>query len=222
MVLMSLAKNSSYANLLETSPVLAGDIIPACIRVFTAVEKTKQSYYDIRMQLKYQLRIPIMELFEKVIPLEAHKKSLKSFATEHSDEFLKFLNQMMNDATMQLEEGLDTLTEIRRIVREGGEAALQRPTANQVDQDEQTEGGEDVYRRSRADPKEHCKTYMKMGNRTIRTLWSISREAPVVIVSKLNVLQQLLHSCLNSCLDRLVGPRCLELKMHKKGERDDF
>ncbi|CAE8701307.1 unnamed protein product [Polarella glacialis] len=93
-ILMSLAKQPNYRHLLETSPVLANDIIPGCIRVFTAVEKTKQSYYDIRMQLKYQLRIPIMELLEQVLPIEAHKKALKSFAVERSDEFLKFLNQM--------------------------------------------------------------------------------------------------------------------------------
>merc|ERR1719394_1140526 len=62
---------------------------------------------------------------------------------------------------------------------------------------------------------------MKMGHRTIRTLWSISREAPSVIVSKMNVLQQLLHNCLNSCLDRLVGPRCRELKM-QQGKANDF
>merc|ERR1719197_1430601 len=122
---------------------------------------------------------------------------------------------------MQLNEGLDTLQEIRKLVREGGEAALQRPNATDIDQDEQNADGADVYRRSRADPKEHCKTYMKMGNRTIRTLWNISREAPDVIVGKLNVLQQLLHNCLNSCLDRLVGPRCLELKM-EKGKMNDF
>lgn len=220
-ILKSLSKQPQYLQLLETSPVLAADIIPGCIRVFTAVEKTKQSYYDIRMQLKYQLRIPIMELFEQMLPLEAHKKSLKTFAVERPDEFLKFLNQMMNDATMQLEEGLDTLRTIRELVREGGEQALERPTGQAVDADEQTADGGDVYRRSRANPKEHCKTYMKMGHRTIRTLWSITREAPMVIVSKLNVLQQLLHNCLNSCLDRLVGPKCLELKM-AKGSRNDF
>lgn len=88
-------------------------------------------------------------------------------------------------------------------------------------QDEQTNEGGDLYARSRADPKAHCKQYMQMGHRTICTLWSISREAPMVITSKLNVLQQLLHNCLNSCLDRLVGPRCLELKM-QKGQANDF
>jgi len=217
-ILMSLAKNQQYTYLLETHPVLRSAIIPACICVFTAVEKTKQSYYDIRMQLKYQLRIPIMELFEKMLPLAGHKESLKNFAAERSDEFLKFLNQMMNDATMQLEEGTDTLIQIRKLVSEGGEAALSRPSGEQLDQDEQTAEGGDLYRRSRADPKEHCKTYMKMGNRTIRTLWNVCREAPTVVVSKLNVLQQLLHNCLNSCLDRLVGPRCLELK----GASKDF
>lgn len=215
-VLMALAKQNNYLHLLETNQVLAGDIIPACIRVFTAVEKTKQSYYDIRMQLKYQLRVPIMELIDRMMPLAAHKQALKSFATEHADEFLKFLNQMMNDATFQLGEGLDTLAEVRRIVKEGGEAALTRPAPSDVDQDEQNADGGDLYRQSRADPKEHCKTYMKMGNRTIRTLWNVSREAPDVIVSKPNVLQQLLHNCLNACLDRLVGPRCLELKGESK------
>lgn len=128
---------------------------------------------------------------------------------------------MMNDATMQLEEGMDTLLEIRKIVREGGEEALNRPSAEEVDQDEQTGEGGDLYRQSRKNHKEHCKTYMKMGNRTIRTLWSITKEAPMEIVGKLNVLQQLLHNCLNCCLDRLVGPRCLELKM-AKGQRNDF
>merc|ERR1712060_414652 len=29
------------------------------------------------------------------------------------------------------------------------------------------------------------------------------------------------HNCLNACLDRLVGPRCLELKM-QKGQVNDF
>eukprot|EP00434_Breviolum_minutum_P017738 symbB.v1.2.015656.t2/scaffold1175.1/size133920/2 len=85
-ILKGLTSHSEYRHLVENSPVLANDIIPGCIRVFTAVEKTKQSYYDIRMQLKYQLRIPIMELFERMLPLEAHKKALKSFATENPDE----------------------------------------------------------------------------------------------------------------------------------------
>lgn len=221
-LLKNLTSNQNYRHLVENSPVLANDIIPGCIRVFTAVEKTKQSFYDIRMQLKYQLRIPIMELFERMLPLEAHKKALKSFATENPDEFLKFLNNLMNDATMQLEEGMDTLIEIRRLMKEGKQAELQRPAASSVAEDEQTGEGADLYARSRADPKAHCKQYMQMGHRTISTLWSISREAPTVIISKLNVLQQMLHNCLNSCLDRLVGPRCLELKAPQKGQVSDF
>lgn len=217
-ILQNLSKQGPYRHLLETSPAVSGGLVPACVCVFTAVEKTKQSYYDIRMQLKYQLRIPVMELMEMLLPIEPHKVALKHMAETRADEFLKFLNQMMNDATMQLEEGLDTLGEIRKLVREGGEAALARPANEQLEQDEQNEDGQDVYRRSRADPKEHCKTYMKMGNRTIRTLWSITREAPLVIVQKLNVLQQMMHNCLNPCLNRLVGPRCLELK----GASHDF
>ena len=41
------------------------------------------------MQLKCKLRTPIKELFEKMLPLEAHKRSLKNFAAERSEEFFK-------------------------------------------------------------------------------------------------------------------------------------
>eukprot|EP00435_Cladocopium_sp_Y103_P009936 s103_g2.t1 len=85
---------------------------------------------------------------------------------------------------------MDTLIEIRRLMKEGKEAEVQRPAASSVAEDEQTGEGADLYARSRADPKAHCKQYMQMGHRTISTLWSISREAPSVIISKLNVLQQ--------------------------------
>merc|ERR1719428_837417 len=48
------------------------------------------------------------------------------------------------------------------------------------------------------------------------------KEAPMVLVTKQIVLQQLLHNCLNACLDRLVGPKCLELKGSQKGMNKDF
>jgi len=113
-IFMSIMKNARYRVVVDSHPAMIRNLIPSCIRVFTAVEKTQMSYYDIRMQLKYQLRAPIMELFEKMLPQADHKAVLREFASKNSADFLKFLNQMMNDATMQLDEGLDTLAEYRR------------------------------------------------------------------------------------------------------------
>ena len=61
---------------------------------------------------------------------------------------------------------------------------------------------------------------MKMGNRTIKTLWRMCQEIPEVIVEDEVIVTQLITSFLNPCLDRLVGPKCLKLK--SKSKINDF
>jgi len=139
---------------------------------------------------------------------------------------------------------MDTLLEVRGKGKQGGSAAASSsnaaaPSAEEagddeeqpqrghigaargedLDQDEVNEQGEDIYRQSRRDPKEHCKRYMQMGHRTIRTLWNIARDVPSVLVSDAVVLTQMLQSCLNATMDRLVGPKCLQLK-NESGVKD--
>eukprot|EP00396_MALV-II-16_sp_LP-1_P000354 gene354-265_t len=231
------SRHQRFQDLMSNYPAVANNLMPAMIRVFTAVEKEKMSYYDIRFQLKYELRIPIMEMMEMLIPQKLHKEVLRKYAKtpEDEDTFLKFLNQMMNDATMQLDEGLDTLAAIRRRARGGaassssanpnGAAAGSNENGENNDEDALMGTGaagvgvdRGGYRRSRTDPKDHCKQYMKLGFRTIKTLWFVCKETPEILARKQHVLQQFLHSCLNACLDRLVGPKCMQLK----GDARDF
>eukprot|EP00392_Amoebophrya_sp_AT5.2_P004984 g4993.t1 len=113
-VISYLIKNAKFSNRLQEFLPVANNMIPSCINVFNAVEKTKQSYYDIRMQLKFQLRVPIMELFGMLIPKEEHKANLRRYALNYEEDFLKFLNLLMSDATLQLDEGMDTLAAIRK------------------------------------------------------------------------------------------------------------
>jgi len=228
-VLRTLSKMPTFAHLIISHPCCVNNIIPSCIRVFTAVEKTKMSFYDIRMHVKFELRIPIMELFEDALALKEHREILKTFAKDHAEEFLKFANQLMNDSTHLLDEGLDSLLEVRGHGRasSSGQSNEDPPTqghmgANRgedLQEDERNEQGEDIYRQSRHDPKDHCKRYMQMGHRTIRTLWNIARDVPSVLVSDVVVLTQMLQSCLNSTMDRLVGPKCLQLK-NQSGVKD--
>lgn len=225
-----LVQEPRYLQRLQEFPPLVDNFIPACIRCFSAVEKAKQSYYDIRFQFKYKLRIPIMELFSLLIPQAEHRKSLQTFAKAETDDFLKFLNNMMNDATSQLDEGLDTLVAIRQRAKIekgeiapseddpmiGGTAGLGRNA--EMAEDERNEQGEDIYARGRQDPVKHCKEYMDLGHRTIKTLYSLAKEAPDVILGSDVVLPQLIQSALNPCLWRLVGPKCMQLK----GDSKDF
>ncbi|KAF4682500.1 hypothetical protein FOZ60_010458 [Perkinsus olseni] len=224
-VLKSLSKQPRFARQIENADFCVRNIVPACIRVFTAVEKTKQSYYDIRMHVKFELRIPIQKLFEQVLPLPKHRAQLQAFAVEQSEEFCKFVNQLLNDTTYLLDEGLDSLTAIRKHESHQAAGSSDDPMEGTAGlgvergiEEEDEVNGEDMYRRSRTDAKAHCKQYMSMGHQTVSTLHAMCKEAANVILDDRVVLEQMLTSCLDPCIDRLVGPKCLELK----GKSYDF
>lgn len=222
-VLIGLVKDPRFASRIERSAYSVRNITPACIRVFSAVEKTKQSYYDIRMHVKFELRIPIQQLFELLLNIEEHREALKSFVSEFRDDFYKFASQLLNDTTYLLEEGMDTLLAVRKKEAggaasssqddEGGTAGL--GVDRGVEQDDQNEEGQDMYRRSRHDPTEHCRQYMRMGHQTMSTLHQMCKQACAILVDDKVVLDQMITSCLDPSLDRLVGPKCLELKSQK-------
>jgi len=233
-VLKSLATESNqFSSRIERAPYCVRNIIPACIRVFSAVEKTKQSYYDIRMHVKFELRIPIQQLFELLLNNEEHRVELKSFVGEFREDFYKFASQLLNDTTYLLEEGLDTLIAIRRKEEEGVEDVAMAPAVSSsevphsvdgtaglgvdrgIEEDDQNEEGQDMYRRSRHDPKEHCRQYMRMGHQTMSTLHQMCKQTCDILVDDKVVLDQMITSCLDPSLDRLVGPKCLQLKGQK-------
>ena len=220
-VLIGLAKEPKFAMRIEQAEFSVRNILPACIRVFSAVEKTKQSYYDIRMHVKFELRIPIQQLFEILLNFEPHRNALKSFVEEYRDEFYKFASQLLNDTTYLLEEGVETLIAIRQGTAEtaessGGTAGL--GVDRGVEEGDQNDAGEDMYRRSRHDPKEHCKQYMRMGHQTMSTLHQMCKQTCDILVDDQVVLDQMISCCLDPSLDRLVGPKCLQLK----GQSGDF
>lgn len=226
-VLVSLVKDSRFSSRIERAQYSVRNITPACIRVFSAVEKTKQSYYDIRMHVKFELRIPIQQLFELLLNIEEHRKELRAFVREFRDDFYKFASQLLNDTTYLLEEGLDTLMAIRK-KEHGGAVSSSEPVPEEeedgtaglgvdrgIQADDQNEQGQDMYRRSRHDPTEHCRQYMRMGHQTMSTLHQMCKQTCDVLVDDKVVLDQMITSCLDPSLDRLVGPKCLQLKGQK-------
>ena len=173
-------------------------------------------------------------MFEILLNSEDHRRELVSFVSEFRDDFYKFASQLLNDTTYLLEEGLDTLIAIRK--REsGGEPEEEHPgtagnnapavssadgtaglgVERQVEQDDQNEEGQDIYRRSRHDPKEHCRQYMRMGHQTMSTLHQMCKQTSQILVNDKVVIEQMITSCLDPSLDRLVGPKCLQLKGEK-------
>jgi len=59
---------------------------------------------------------------------------------------------------------------------------------------------------------------MELGFRTITTLYTVTRCVPETLTKKQPILNQLVSSCLNTCLDRLNGTKMNQLKMGKNAK----
>jgi len=177
------------------------------------------SYYDLAHRYKYDLRIPIMELFDLVLEREDHRRTLVEYARGRgNDLFLKMLTLLINDINSQTEEAIQTLKDYHEHQKSGGgeQASRSGPGYGQHDeqilQDDNTAEGEDVYRRSRMNYKEHSKKYFTFSQRSWKLLDTMCKYCPDVIVDGRTVLEQLTHSTLNANLHWLVGPEMKNLK----------
>lgn len=203
-----------------SQPPLVNHFIPCLVGVFIAVEKAILSYYDLSYRYKYELRIPVMDLFDLVLQNEEHRRVLHDFSKgSGNDKFLKLLTQLINDSNSQTEEAIRTVKEAK--VKD---KAVERPAASspssssstgahdeQVLDDDQAEG-EDVYRRSRMNYKEHAKKYFGLSTKTWKTLWLLCKHCATVIVEGKTILEQLLHTSLDANLHFLVGPEMASIK----------
>jgi hypothetical protein len=198
-------------------PPLREHLIPCLVGVFVGVEKAIMSYYDLSYRYKYELRLPVMDLFDLALQQECHRKVLHEFVRgEGNERFLKLMTQLINDSNSQIEEAIKTLKdyqadkgkEIERASRPG------RQHDEQVLEDDNTGEGEDVYRRSRMNFKEHAKKYFSLSSRTWKQLWLLCKECagPIIEGQGGSILEQLLHTSLDAQLHFLVGPEMKNIK----------
>lgn len=198
-------------------PPLLKHFVPCLVGVFIAVEKAILSYYDLAYRYKYELRVPVMDLFDLALKHEQHVQVLTEFSRgSGNDRFLKLLTQLINDSNSQIEEAIRTLKEYHEHKKQQEAKAAARSSGGQHDEtvldDDQTEGGEDVYRRSRMNYKEHAKKYFSLASRTWKQLWLLCKHCPDVIVDGHAILEQLCHSALDAQLHCLVGPDMKNIK----------
>merc|ERR1719444_418670 len=116
-------------------------LIPCLVDVFIALEKAILSYYDLAYRYKYELRIPVMDLFDLALRHEGHRRVLDTFARGNGkDRFLKLLTQLINDSNSQIEEALRTVREYHEHKRQRLEptdvSSASRETGEPAEEDE--------------------------------------------------------------------------------------
>eukprot|EP00439_Symbiodinium_sp_Y106_P075305 s165_g14.t2 len=209
-------------------PPLDKHLIPCLINVFIAVEKAIMSYYDLSYRYKYELRVPVMDLFDLALQTEGHREVLEKFINGDGNErFQKLLTQLINDSNSQIEEAIKTVQDsplpsemphhdfhAKQSESAASGSASQRHD-EQVLEDDRTGDGdeaEDIYRRSRMNYKEHAKKYFGLASKTWKQMWLLCKLCAPTIVAGSVGLEQLLHSSLDAQLHYLVGPDMKKIK----------
>lgn len=208
----------SWMDKLNQEP-LRSHMMPCLVNVFIAVEKAIMSYYDLSYRYKYELRVPVMELFELCLQHEEHRQVLTAFVNgPGNDRFLKMLTLLINDTNSQTEEAIRTVKEYHENKKKEAEEAASGTGPAPGNHDEQVTAddagatGEDVYRRSRMNYKEHAKKYFGLAAKTWKTLWLIAKHCAPTIVQGRTLLEQLCHTSLDAQLHFLVGPEMKNIK----------
>ncbi|CUV05128.1 unnamed protein product [Cryptosporidium hominis] len=202
-----------FRHRIEASDFTAEYILPALISLFNDVQKSP--YYD-----RFSLRLPIIMLFESLLKVDLHRERLHKFIKQRDESFTKFIHLLVSDLNYLLEEGLSMLAEIKK--RES--KRNQVPNAISINNNEFSNSNnesrssnheeiESTIEEMPIERLEHaCKGYMQLSHASASLLQKITEYYTFEILDSPLILPQIV-TCLNCTLDRLVGPKCLELKV---------
>ncbi|KAI0632350.1 ubiquitin conjugation factor E4 [Trametes polyzona] len=190
---------SVLTTLLNTHPMALKHLVPALMNFYIEVERTGASsqFYD-----KFNSRRNIAYIFKVIWNNQVHRDALKNEAAHNSEQFVRFVNLMINDVTYLLDESLTDLAKIHEIQTEmkDREAFEAKPIQ---------------YRREREkllrDLERMAGIYVQLGSNTVDLLKVFTGEtkSPFMVPE----IVDRLAAMLDYNLDALVGPRCQDLKV---------
>eukprot|EP00916_Digyalum_oweni_P023330 GHVL01038744.1.p1 GENE.GHVL01038744.1~~GHVL01038744.1.p1 ORF type:complete len:976 (+),score=165.02 GHVL01038744.1:77-3004(+) len=178
----------------------------------------QNNYYD-----RIMFRPGIMQLLQKILVIQKFKDALKSYSIQKKQDFDKFLYLLSGEMSSNLEDGMTYLAEIILRLKNGEKLPSAQEQVEDEDDDRQQTPSANADQRISVEQHslkkliKMVKIHMQLGNVSCHLLHFLSREVPSTIVMSKIALPQLTVT-LNACLTRLVGPRCLELKIDNPKE----
>ncbi|TFK40817.1 ubiquitin elongating factor core-domain-containing protein [Crucibulum laeve] len=191
-------RNGILGDLLNTHPMALKHLMPALMHFYIEVEQTGASsqFYD-----KFNARRNIAYILKVVWNNPSHRQALNEEA-KNVDEFVRFVNLMINDVTYLMDESLTDMTQIHEI---------------QVEMDDKAtwESKPREYRREREGTlrslERQASGYTTLGRSTVELLkvFTAETKAPFMMPEIVDRLAAMLDYNLHV----LVGPRYQTLKV---------
>jgi len=179
-------------------PLAVDHLVPALMRFYSDVEQTGASseFYD-----KFSIRYHISIIFKELWSMPVHRSHFIDVATS-GQNFVKFVNMLMNDTTYLLDESMVTLKSIRE---------LQDLMDNKMEWSQLTSDVQQAKQKQLSQEERQCRSYLTLATETVDIFHYLTEsiQDPFLIPE----LADRLAAMLNFNLQQLCGPTCNNLKV---------
>ncbi|KAI9361650.1 ubiquitin elongating factor core-domain-containing protein [Zopfochytrium polystomum] len=192
----------------STHPLSKQFLVSAMVKFYVEVENTgvSSAFYD-----KFNIRYNISQILKSVWDDHDHRAKVIA-ESKNTDQFVKFVNLLMNDTTYLLDESLTKLADIHKIQDEM--ANVEAWNATPQNTREERESSLRQYERM-------AQSYVALGNETVHMFQYLTAVEEIVTPFMAPYIVERLAAMLDFNLAALVGPRCTELKV-KNPEKYGF
>ncbi|CTQ41375.1 E4 ubiquitin-protein ligase UFD2 [Babesia microti strain RI] len=221
---------NNYWNKLLEFQTTKSYLVKALTMVF--VDTQKASYYD-----RINFRLPLVENISGLLKVPEYKVSFNNLVDTDNQLFVHLLHLLLNDMSFLIEEVVSLLTEIKR--REN-----QPDPQNNVDTDTSNVFNSNTNSGTSTNPnngddnenneqildeggdnrsssfqmlKSRARSTVTYGLKVCKLVGLFSELFKTYILDSPIILPQVV-TCLNNCIDNLVGPNCLKLKVKNMTE----
>ena len=179
-------------------PLAVDHLVLELMKFYSDVEQTGASseFYD-----KFSIRYHISIIFKELWSMPVHRSHFIDVATS-SQNFVKFVNMLMNDTTYLLDESMVTLKSIRE---------LQDLMDNRVEWNRLTSDVQQAKQKQLSQEERQCRSYLTLATETVDMFHYLTEsiQDPFLIPE----LADRLAAMLDYNLQQLCGPTCNNLKV---------
>ncbi|CAB4010169.1 ubiquitin conjugation factor E4 B-like [Paramuricea clavata] len=196
-ILVNQPKECPWVETLKYDPICRDKLSPALMRFYTDVESTGSSseFYD-KFSIRHHISVIVKELWKDLY----HKLAILEHS--RSNEFVRFVNMLINDTTFLLDESLNCLKSINEI---------QQLMKNRPEWEALTREARTTHQRQLASNERQCKSYLTFANETVDMMHYLTKEAREPFLKA--ELRDRLAAMLNYNLTQLSGSKCRNLKV---------
>lgn len=173
-------------------------LIASLMKFYVDVETTGQSteFYD-----KFTIRYHISHIFKSMWNSSLHRQMIVA-ESKNGNQFVKFINMLMNDTTFLLDESLENLKKIHEV---------QTLMMNEKEWTKLEPEDQASRQRQLIQDERQCRSYLTLARETVDQFHYLTTDIKEPFLRK--ELVDRLSSMLNYNLHQLCGPKCSDLRV---------